>query len=150
MRLHLVSVMASLVLTTVAVAQTISPDEVIFNDGSVAVSLTGVPGNPIEGKKTFINRKLGNCLACHANEDASDHVFHGEVGPTLDGVADRWEEADLRGLLVNPKIMNEGTIMPSFYRLANGVRPLKKFQDKTILTAQQVEDVVAYLKTLKE
>jgi sulfur-oxidizing protein SoxX len=89
-------------------------------------------------------------LACHVNADASDQSFHGEVGPSLDGVADRWEEADLRGLVINSKMMNEGTIMPAFYSVDNGIRPLKKFTGKTILNAQQVEDIVAYLLTLKE
>ena len=97
-----------------------------------------------------MNRKQGNCLACHANEDMSDQSFHGEVGPALDGVADRWEAAELRGIVVNSKMMFEGTIMPAFYKDDGFERNLKKFQGKSILNAQQVEDVVAYLLTLKE
>ena len=69
----------------------------------------------------------------------------------MNGVADRYESGTLRAILVNSKaVFGDGTIMPSFYRLKNGVRPAKKFDGKTILTAQQVEDVLAYLLTLKE
>ena len=116
----------------------------------VAVSLTGAPGDPVKGRAVFANRKQGNCLACHTNSEMSDQSFHGEVGPTLDGVGDRYEEAQLRGILVNSKNTFEGSIMPSFYRLVNGVRTMEKFEGKTILTAEQVEDVLAYISTLKE
>lgn len=137
-------------LAGTAVAGTVTPDKVAFAEGEIASSLTGVPGNPDEGRAVFAGRKLGNCLACHQNEDLREEPFHGEVGPMMDGVADRWTEAELRGIVVNSKMTFEDTIMPSFYRLENGARPLADFAGKTILTAQQVEDVVAYLLTLKE
>ena len=72
------------------------------------------------------------------------------MGPALDGVASRWEEGDLRGIVANSKMMFEGTIMPAFYVDAGYTRPLEKFDGKTILSAQQVEDVVAYLLTLTD
>lgn len=137
-------------LAGVVTAGTIGPDEVKFEDGAIAVSLTGAPGNAEQGRKVFANRKQGNCLACHQNEDLRAEPFHGEVGPMMDGAADRWTEAELRGIVVNSKMTFDGTIMPSFYRSTNGARPLDKFAGKTILTAEQVEDVVAYLLTLKE
>jgi L-cysteine S-thiosulfotransferase len=139
-----------LAMTSFAFAGETKADDVVFEDGAVSASLTGVAGDPANGRKVFANRKQGNCLACHVNTDISEQAFHGEVGPALDGVASRWEEAQMRGILVNSKNMFEGTIMPSFYRMTNGVRPLKKFDGKTILSAQQVEDVLAYLKTLQE
>ena len=123
---------------------------VVVHDGVVGAALTAQAGDPAAGRKVFMNRKLGNCVACHANEDMSDQSFHGEVGPALDGVADRWEAAELRGIVVNSKMMFEGTIMPAFYKDDGFERNLKKFQGKSILNAQQVEDVVAYLLTLKE
>ncbi len=95
-------------------------------------------------------RKLGNCLACHQNADLANLPFHGEVGPPLDGVAGRWSEAELRGIVANANMMFDGTIMPAFYKDAGYNRPLGKFEGKSILSAQQVEDIVAYLKTLKE
>ncbi len=135
--------------TTVYAAET-KPGDVVFEDGVVAASLTGVAGDPVEGRDVFKNRKLGNCLACHVNSDMPEEQFHGEVGPPLDGVADRWEVAELRGIVSNAKMMFDGTIMPAFYRDTGAVRPLEDFAGKPILTAQQVEDVIAYLKTLKE
>lgn len=144
---------AALVVCTASTgfAADVGPSDVVFGeDGEVAASLTGVAGDPANGRKVAINRKQGNCLACHVNSDVAEQPFHGEVGPPLDGAASRWEEAQLRGILVNSKMTFEGSIMPSFYRSENGARTLKKFAGKTILSAQQVEDVLAYLKTLKE
>jgi len=135
-----------------ASAQTVAPDMVSFTDeNAVEQSLTGKPGDPVAGSKVFANRKLGNCLACHANADQNDQPFHGEVGPELNGVADRWSEQELRAIVINSKVaFGNQTIMPSFYRQKNGARTMEKFEGKTILSAEQVEDVVAYLLTLKE
>ncbi|MEX0369893.1 MAG: sulfur oxidation c-type cytochrome SoxX [Tateyamaria sp.] len=137
-------------VTTVAVAEEVKPTAVSFVDGSVEQSLTGNAGDPVEGRKVFANRKQGNCLACHMNADLAEESFHGEVGPPMDGVADRWTVAELRGIVTNSKMMFEGTIMPAFYVDGGYERPLDDFAGKSILTAQQVEDVVAYLMTLKE
>lgn len=133
-----------------ALADMVKPADVMFSEGAVAKSLTGQAGDIEAGRKTFINRKLGNCLACHANSDMKKEQFHGEVGPTLDGVADRWNEAELRGIIVNSKNTYDGTIMPGFYVAKDFPRTAEKYKGKTILSAQQVEDVVAYLMTLKE
>ena len=136
-------------LAAPAMAETAATD-VAFVDGAVMESLTGVPGNPEEGRKVFSNRKQGNCLACHMNADMPEQSFHGEVGPPMDGVSERWTQAELRGIVTNSKEMFEGSIMPSFYRTEGFERPLEKFAGKSVLTAQQVEDVVAYLMTLTE
>lgn len=152
-KLATLSFAAGMMAATVsfATAEVVLPDAVSMEDGAVAASLTGSAGNAENGRKVFANRKLGNCLACHMNKDLSEQPFHGEVGPPLDGVADRWEEAELRAILIDSKLaLSEETIMPSFYRLKNGARTLDKFEGKTILTAEQVEDVLAYLQTLKE
>ncbi len=117
----------------------------------VTTSLTGTVGDPTKGGKWFKSRKLGNCLACHGNKDQVSEPFHGEIGPPLDGVADRYSEAQLRAIVVDAKaVFGPETIMPGFYRVIEGKRVLKEFQGKTILTAEQVEDVIAYLMTLKE
>jgi len=147
------SLSLALVLTassSLALAET-GPTEVQF-DASMQVteSLTGQPGDAAEGRKVFANRKQGNCLACHVASDQSDQLFHGEIGPSLDGVASRYPEGLLRTLLVNAKkVFSDRTVMPGFYSVDVGDRVAKKFTDKTILTAQQVEDVLAYLKTFK-
>jgi len=134
-----------------AKADVIDPSSVKVVDGAISKSLSGKPGDPAAGKEWFVGRRLGNCLACHVNDDTSNEQFHGEVGPSLNGVADRWSEAELRAIVVNSKeVFGDGTIMPSFYRTEGYYRIRDQFAGKPILTAQQVEDVVAYLMTLKE
>ena len=135
---------------SVALAEAVAPTNVAVVDGVIEASLTGQPGDPAEGRKVFANRKLGNCLACHINSDLSEEIFHGEVGPPIDGVGDRWSAGELRAIVTNSKLVFEDTIMPAFYIDQGYTRPLEGFAGQSILTAQQVEDVVAYLMTLKE
>ena len=139
-------------LSGTVLAGEIAPTDVSFTeDNEIAASLTGKPGDAAKGREVFSSRKLGNCLACHENSDQKDQLFHGNVGPSLDGAADRWSEAQLRGIVVNSKkIFTEDTVMPGFYSVEVGLNPRKDLVGKTILTAEQVEDVVAYLATLKE
>jgi sulfur-oxidizing protein SoxX len=138
------------IVASSAIAGPVAPMDVSFDDGAVNASLTGVAGDPVAGGDTFKNRKLGNCLACHVNSAMPNESFQGEVGPPLDGVADRYNEAELRGIVSNSKMVFEDTIMPGFYVDSGLTRPLKDFDGVPILTAQEVEDVVAYLQTLKE
>ncbi|MCB1509586.1 MAG: sulfur oxidation c-type cytochrome SoxX, partial [Hyphomicrobiaceae bacterium] len=84
-----------------AIAADVAPKDVKFKDRAVPASLTGKPGDPRAGRKWFVGRRLGNCLACHANKEASDHQFHGDVGPALDGVGGRYTVAQLRGIVIN-------------------------------------------------
>jgi len=141
----------AIMLSTAAMASEIPPGSVEFTDDGVTVSLTGVAGDPAAGAEAFKSRREGNCLACHANPDMAQDLFHGNVGPSLEGVASRWEEPMLRAIVVNSKhIFTDATIMPGFYSLDVGQDVVEAYVGKTILTAQQVEDVVAYLGTLKE
>ncbi len=117
-------------------------------DDAISAPLTGKAGDPGNGRKVAINRKKGNCLACHAMP-VPEQQFHGEVGPSLEGVGDRYTADELRLRLVDSKVLNPDTIMPSFYKTSGLNRVMKKFEGKTILSAQEVEDVVAYLVTLK-
>ncbi len=134
----------------------ITPSDVVYEDGAVAQSLTGVAGNAEEGAK-IMNKGAGNCIACHEVSALSHLPFHGEVGPMLDGAADRWSEAELRGIVANAKIMFDGTMMPSFYKTDGFVRLGNAYTGKAhegdvapLLSAQQIEDVVAYLMTLTD
>ncbi len=142
----------ALALTAGAAAAEMAPSSVVIANGAVATPLTATPGDAQRGRVTFAARKLGNCLACHQNADMEgEELFHGEVGPVLDGVAERWSEAELRAIVVNSKdVFGEHTIMPAFYRDTGYNRPLADFEGKTILSAQQVEDIVAYLQTLTD
>jgi sulfur-oxidizing protein SoxX len=141
---------------TGAAAAEIAPGEVPFEDGAVTVSLTGAPGDPARGREVVGNKSLGNCVACHANSDMSDIPFHGEIGPMLDGAGERWSEAELRGIVANAKMMFPDSMMPSFYKVDGFTRPGNAYTGEAaddsfgpLLTAQQIEDVVAYLATLK-
>ncbi len=122
----------------------------VVDGEAILASLTGQAGDAANGKKVFLNRKKGNCLACHVVTSLSDQPFHGNVGPPLDGIASRMSEGEMRLRLVNPKVVNEASIMPAFYRTEGFERVLKDFQGKSILSAQEVEDVLAYLQTMKE
>lgn len=140
---------------TAVAAGPIAPTDVAYNDGAVETSLSGTPGDPAEGRK-IMNKGAGNCIACHAVSDLAEFPFHGEVGPSLDGVGERWSAAELRGIVANAKEMFPYTVMPSFYRTTGFVRPGDAYTGKAaegelqpLLTAQEVEDVVAYLTTLK-
>lgn len=129
-----------------------SPTEVKFEDMAIRTPLTDQPGDAERGRAVLADRKKGNCLACHANSDMADQPFHGTIGPAMDGVGDRWEAPQLRAIVVNPKqIFGEQTIMPAFYRSTDELNRVgEEFAGKTILSAQEVEDVIAYLLTLKE
>ncbi len=138
-------------------AEEIAPTNVSFDDGSVATSLTGVPGDPAKGREIVGDKGQGNCVACHQVTDLADVPFHGEIGPMLDGAGDRWSEAELRGIVANAKMMFEDSLMPSFYKTEGFIRPGNAYTGKAaddtfgpLLTAQQIEDVVAYLSTLKD
>ena len=121
----------------------------VINESSIDESLTGVNGDPEKGRALSINRKKGNCLACH-QMPIPEQSFHGNIGPELHGVGDRYSMGELRLRIVNPKVFNDETIMPAFYKNTGFNRIHKKFAGKTILSAQEIEDIVAYVSMLGE
>lgn len=140
-----------------AQAETVAPTSVAFEEGAVAQSLTGVAGDPAQGAKVVSTKSQGNCVACHEITDLADVPFHGEVGPILDGAGDRWSEAELRGIIVDAKMTFDESVMPSFYKVEGFTRLGNAYTGKAhegdvepLLSAQQIEDVVAYLMTLKD
>ncbi|PCJ89146.1 MAG: sulfur oxidation c-type cytochrome SoxX [Hyphomicrobiales bacterium] len=153
-----VAVLATIVVAGTVTAAEIAPKQVVYADGAVSSSLSGMAGDVEQGRKVMTTRGLGNCIACHEVSALKSVPFHGEVGPTLDGAADRWSESELRGIVANAKMTFEETVMPSFYKVDGYIRPGDKFTGKAaktaelppLLNAQQIEDVVAYLLTLKE
>ena len=157
MRVSIYALVASVGVAASAFAAEVAPTDVSYADGSVEMSLTGVAGNPEEGAKIVGSKQLGNCVACHEVSALPDIAFQGLIGPALDGAGDRWSEAELRGIVANAKMMFEGTMMPSFYKDTGYIRPGNAYTGKAaddtlgpLLSAQQVEDVVAYLATLKD
>ena len=114
---------------------------------AIEAPLCGLHGDPARGR--LIDSHGGNCLACH-QMPIPEEPFHGTVGPPLNGVGSRYSEGQLRLRVVDEQQVNPFTIMPGFYRDPREAnRVADDFWGKTFLTAQQVEDVVAYLKTLK-
>lgn len=96
----------------------------------------------------MLDRAGGDCIICHAMP-LPQRQFHGNVGPPLDGVGSRYTAGELRLRIVDPKVINPETVMPAYYKVEGLHRALDRYRSKPILTAQQVEDVVAYLLTLK-
>jgi L-cysteine S-thiosulfotransferase len=138
-------------LAGMAGAMVVEPGDAKIVDGVSADALTDQAGAPDAGKAAMADRKGGNCLACHVNTDQADEDFQGDIGPPLDGVAERWSTGELRAIVINSKaVLGEETVMPAFYRVIDNETVDEKFVGKTILDAQQVEDIVAYLSTLKE
>ena len=141
---------------TAAFAET-APMDVKFTDvGEVTTSLTGTPGDPSKGAEIAATKSEGNCVSCHV-VSALDASFQGNIGPELNGAGDRWSEAQLRGIVIDAKHTFEGTVMPAMYKTGPFIRPGDGYTGKAapadlppILNGQQVEDVVAFLMTLKE
>ena len=115
---------------------------------AIPASLTDAKGDPTRGRAIVANHNLGLCLLCHSGPFPEDR-FQGNIGPDLSGAGSRWNEGQLRLRLVDPEKLNPGTIMPPFYRVDHLTRVPPSFRDKPVLTAVEIEDVIAYLMTLK-
>lgn len=96
----------------------------------------------------LVSRDGGNCLICHRLA-ASGERFQGEIGPELDGVGGRLDEGQIRLRLVDQGRINPETLMPPYYRVDGLTRVGDGFVGKPALSARQIEDLVAYLSTLK-
>jgi sulfur-oxidizing protein SoxX len=111
-------------------------------------SLTGMPGDAARGKAIVVSRQTGLCLLCHS-APLPEEKFQGTIGPDLKGAGSRYTEGQLRLRIVDQGLVNPGSIMPAYYRLDGLDRVAAAFRGKTVLTAQQIEDVIAFIKTLR-
>lgn len=116
---------------------------------AIPESLTGAPGDPARGKAIVTSRQTGLCLLCHS-APLPEEKFQGTIGPDLAGAGSRHSEGELRLHVVDSRHFNPDTIMPSYYRLDGLERVAAAFRGKTVLSAEQIEDVVAFLKTLRD
>ena len=114
---------------------------------AIPQSLTGAKGDPARGRAIVVNRQVGLCLLCHSGPFPEER-FQGNLAPDLRNAA-RLTEGQIRQRLVDPSRANPQTIMPAYYRVEELTRVAPSLRGKTILTAEQIEDVVAYLVTLK-
>jgi L-cysteine S-thiosulfotransferase len=115
---------------------------------AIPASLTGGKGDPVQGRAVVGNRNVGLCLLCHSGPFPEDR-FQGTMAPDLSGAGSRWTEGQLRLRIVDASKLNPDTIMPPFYRIDHLRRVPPSLREKPVLTAEQIEDVVAYLMTLK-
>lgn len=110
--------------------------------------LTAAPGDPARGRALIVDRAT-TCILCHSGP-FPEQKFQGDLAPNLTGAGSRWSEGQLRLRLVDASRFNAATIMPSYYRVDGLDRVGAAWRDKPILSAEQIEDIVAYLVTLRD
>ena len=115
---------------------------------AIAELLTGAPGDSVRGRALVLER-TSTCILCHRGP-FPEEKFQGDLAPNLAGSGSRWSAGQLRLRLVDASRLNPATIMPSFYRVDGLDRVAPAWRGKPILTAGQIEDIVAYLATLRE
>ena len=115
---------------------------------AIPTALNSMSGDAVRGRAVVANRQLGLCLLCHMAPIAEE-VFQGNLAPSLVGVGSRLNAGQLRLRLVDSRAINPETIMPSYYKTQHRSRVGPAWQGRTILNTQQIEDVVAYLVTLR-
>lgn len=146
------SLVAALLVALILRGAAHSDDELVryrIIDGTIPEPLTALAGDPDRGRRIVLDRDAGDCTICHAMP-LPQRQFHGTVGPPLDGIGRRATPAALRLRLVDPKALNAETIMPAYYKVTGLHRVLDRYRARPILTAQQIEDVIAYLLTLTD
>jgi L-cysteine S-thiosulfotransferase len=145
--LTLAAMLANALCFSAAPAQeALRPYQVIGS--AIPASLTGAPGDPARGRAIVIRRE-NTCLLCHSGPFPEER-FQGDLSPDLKGTGARWTEGELRLRMVDASRLNPATIMPSYYKVDGLTRVGTAWRGKPILTAEQIEDVVAYLTTLKD
>ena len=114
----------------------------------LSTPLSGAKGDPQRGRAIVANRQLGLCLLCHSGPFPEER-FQGNLAPDLRGAGARLTEAEIRLRLVDPARANPQTIMPAYYKIDGLTRVAPSYRGKPVLSGEQIEDVVAYLVTLK-
>lgn len=115
----------------------------------MAQPLTATPGDAARGRAIVASRSTGMCLLCHSAPIAEER-FQGDLSTNLAGAGARWNEAQLRLRLVDARRLNPASIMPAYYRVDGLQRVGEAWRGQTVLSAQQIEDVVAWLRTLRD
>lgn len=116
---------------------------------AIPASLTGSKGDAARGRQIVASHQVGLCLLCHSGPFPQDK-FQGNIAPDLRGAGRRWSEGQLRLRIVDASKLNPDTIMPPYYRIEGLSRVAPTYRGKPVLTAAQIEDVVAYLATLRD
>ena len=116
---------------------------------AIAEPLDAAPGDPVRGRAIVVDRQKGLCLLCHTGP-FPEQRFQGTLAPDMRGAGARWSEGQIRLRLVDSAKLNPATIMPSYYRTEGLTRVGSAWQSKPVLTPLEIEDVVAFLVTLKD
>lgn len=116
---------------------------------AVPASLTGAPGDAARGRAIVLNRHIGLCLLCHSGPFPEER-FQGTIAPDLKAVGSRLSEGQIRLRIVDQGRVNPETIMPAYFRIEGLRRVAPAFRGKPVLTAEQIEDVIAFLATLRD
>ena len=122
---------------------------VAHGQDAIPESLTGAKGDPARGRAIVASRQVGLCLLCHSGPFPEER-FQGNLAPDLRGAGARWSEGQLRLRIVDSSRINPATIMPAYHRSEGLVRVAPAWRDKPVLSAEQIEDVVAFLMTLRD
>ena len=138
---------AAAAFSSAAAAHAQAPALAIEAD-AVPASLTGMPGDAARGREIVRDRRTGLCLLCHSGPFPEER-FQGDIGPDLRGIGARLSEGQLRLRVADPARLNPDSLMPSYFRTEGLNRVAAPFQGKPVLSAQQIEDVVAYLGSLR-
>jgi sulfur-oxidizing protein SoxX len=137
---------AAVALPCAAMAQALRPYAVAGD--AISESLTGSPGDAARGRALVVARS-STCILCHSGP-FPEEKFQGDLAPSLSGAGSRWSEGQLRLRLVDASRLNAATIMPSYYRVDGLHRVGAAWRGKPVLSAEQIEDMVAYLTSLRE
>jgi sulfur-oxidizing protein SoxX len=140
-------VAALFALNTPASAQTTLRPYAIVGD-AIPEPLTSARGDVARGR-TLVVERSSTCILCHSGP-FPEQKFQGDLAPNLAGSGSRWSEGQLRLRLVDASSLNAATIMPSYYRLDGLQRIGPSWRGKPVLSAEQIEDIVAYLASLRE
>ena len=122
---------------------------VAHGQDAIPESLTGAKGDPVRGRAIVASRQVGLCLLCHSGPFPEER-FQGNLAPDLRGAGARWSEGQLRLRIVDSSRINPATIMPAYHRSEGLVRVAPAWRGKPVLSAEQIEDVVAFLMTLRD
>jgi sulfur-oxidizing protein SoxX len=139
-------ILVLLAFGSTAGAQALRPYAIVGD--AIPASLTGAPGDATRGRALVVER-TSTCILCHSGP-FPEQRFQGDVAPSLTGTGKRWSEGEIRLRIVDASRLNAATMMPSYYRIDGLDRVGRAWQGKPILTAEQIEDIVAYLVTLRE
>jgi sulfur-oxidizing protein SoxX len=144
--IQLFGVWLALALPGIAAAQALQT--YVVTGDAIAASLTGTPGDATRGRALVLNRS-STCILCHSGP-FPEEKFQGDLAPDLKGAGSRWSAGQLRLRIVDASRLNPATIMPSYYRIDGLTRVGPAWRGKPILSAEQIEDIVTYLVTLRQ